>query len=256
MSSNVRAVRASEYWQRKGATPYLGLAILAYVMTRGRPMLPSRQNPGDLMDSEQSPQREASDELLVKQLTQGNVDAFGVLYDRYIAMIYALAVHLLGPADAEEVVQEIFLRLWDKAVQFDPTRGPFRHWFLALARHQVLRELRKRSRQQRLTAVGDIETLLAHTADPSVDLERSVWGQEDAADILRALNSLPDEQRRVLVLAYFGGFSQSAIAEYLGWPLGTVKKRTQLGLQKLRVALQQDGQAREAPTAPGKRSTE
>jgi RNA polymerase sigma-70 factor, ECF subfamily len=181
------------------------------------------------------------DEVLVALVQLQDRDAFGALYDRYAPAVYALAAHMLGTADAEEIVQDVFLRLWQRAAQFDPTRSAFGAWFMAIARHRVLDELRRRGQVRHLAAAGDVERLLARTPDPALAPDTQVW-QQDAADAIhRALADLPNDQRRVLVLGYFGGFSQSAMADLLGWPLGTVKKRVRLGLQKLRRALEAFG---------------
>ena len=184
-----------------------------------------------------TPLPEPSDEALAARVAQRDVAAFGLLFDRYAQLIYVFAGHMLGTADADEIVQEVFLRFWKSASQFDRTRGSFRGWFMAIARHQILNELRRRSQEQRWLAADQIDSLLAEAADPSVDVEEAAWLRERQDVVLRALEELPDEQRRALVLAYFGGLSHSAIAQQLGWPLGTVKKRIQLGLQKLRAAL-------------------
>jgi RNA polymerase sigma-70 factor (ECF subfamily) len=183
------------------------------------------------------PPLEPSDEALVARVALRDATAFGLLYDRYARPAYALAVHVLGRADAEEAVQDAFLRLWRNAAQFDPRRGAFGAWFMAIARHRVLASLADRSRQQRLSAAEAIDRVLAQRADPAPDVEEQAWLNERGDAALRALRSLPAEQRRVIVLAYFGGLSQSAIAAHLDLPLGTVKKRTRLGLQKLRAAL-------------------
>jgi RNA polymerase sigma-70 factor (ECF subfamily) len=180
---------------------------------------------------------EPTDEILVAQVGAGDLGAFSLLYDRYARPVYVMACHMLGAAEAEDVVQEVFLRLWRRVDQFDERRGRFAPWFLAVARHEVLARLRRRSREQRLALAEDIDRLLATAADPTIDVEEQVWRRERGDLVLRALNTLPPEQHRVLVLAYFGELSQATIAESLGWPLGTVKKRIRLGLQKLRQAL-------------------
>jgi RNA polymerase sigma-70 factor (ECF subfamily) len=185
----------------------------------------------------QLPSAELSDEMLMTLVVQRNVAAFSQLFDRYAQTVYVLAAHMLGSTDAEEVVQEVFLRCWNKAEQFDAARGSFRSWFLTVARHYVLNELRRHTLHQRLQAVAEIDQLLASAADPAADVEAVAWQHVQQDDILRALTGLPDEQRQALVLAYFGGLSHTQIAQHLGWPLGTVKKRIQLGLQKLRTAL-------------------
>jgi RNA polymerase sigma-70 factor, ECF subfamily len=180
---------------------------------------------------------EPTDEALVARVVAGDLAAFSLLYDRYERPVYVMAVHALGTPDAEEVVQEAFLRLWHRAEQFDERRGRFAAWFLSIARHEVLARLRHRTREQRLTLSEDIDRLLAGIADPTIDIEEETWQRERGELVLRTLKTLPAEQRRVLVLAYFGELSQATIAASLGWPLGTVKKRIRLGLQKLREAL-------------------
>lgn len=177
------------------------------------------------------------DAELARRVARGDLTAFGLLYDRYAHMVHTLATCMLGSGDADEMVQESFLRLWLNADQFDARRGSFRAWFMAIARHRIVRELETCTRQQRLNAASDVDRLLASTPDPAVDVEGHVWRRAEASAIAESLRLLPPEQRQVIVLAYFGGLSQSAIAESLGIPLGTVKKRTRLGLQKLRRAL-------------------
>jgi RNA polymerase sigma-70 factor (ECF subfamily) len=178
-----------------------------------------------------------TDEALVARVCQRDAAALAHLYDRYAAPVYALANHLLGPADAEEIVQDVFLSLWHKAAQYDPARSAFGAWFMAIARHRTLDELRRRGHQQQVRAAEGVERILADAPDPAVGVEEEVWLRASGGAVLRALQRLPEEQRRVLVLGYFGGLSHAAMAQRLGWPLGTVKKRVRLGLQKLRAAL-------------------
>jgi len=178
-----------------------------------------------------------SDEELAAAVARGDVDAFAALYDRFAARVYAWSAHLVGPSDAEDVVQEVFLRLWAKARQFDPSRGRFVVWFMAIARHHLIGVAKKRSTERRLAAAAEIEELLSRIVDQRADTEGEAIDRVRGDAVVRALADIPAEQRRVLVLAYFGGLSQSAIARLLSEPLGTVKKRTRLGLQKLRTAL-------------------
>jgi RNA polymerase sigma-70 factor (ECF subfamily) len=180
---------------------------------------------------------EPSDEALAGRVARKDIAAFAILYDRYARRVYAWSAHMVGTAEAEDVVQESFLRLWDKAVQFDARRGRFASWFLAIARHQVMRQLRSRGVEQRVIAADEIERVLGDAVAAGGDLEEEVWARESAAVVLGALASLPTEQRRVIVLAYFAGLTQSAIAKITAAPLGTVKKRTRLALQKLRERL-------------------
>jgi RNA polymerase sigma-70 factor, ECF subfamily len=187
-----------------------------------------------VLDSYQ--QLDPSDEVLVERVRRQDVTAFSQLYDRYARPIYILAVTALDRAEAEEIVQEVFLRLWRNVHQFQPERGPFGAWFMAIARHQVWDTMRRLHREPTLSAEA-VEQLLMESAVGAVDVEEAAWSQEVGEAILHALQGLPAEQRRALVLAYFGGLSQSSIAQHLGWPLGTVKKRIRLGLQKLHNTL-------------------
>jgi RNA polymerase sigma-70 factor (ECF subfamily) len=193
------------------------------------------------VDQQRLPDLELSDEALVAQVCQRDQAAFTTLFDRYVRPVYVMAAHLLDHAEAEEVVQEVFLRLWLKAEHYTPDRGAFRPWFMAVARHHVLDRLRRRGLQHVVFVAESLDELLSTTADQSVTVEEAAWLRARQAAVLAALHSLPPEQRRVLVLAYFGGLSQSVIAQSLGWPLGTVKKRVRLGLHKLRTALAQCG---------------
>ena len=177
-----------------------------------------------------------SDEALVERVRRQDMTAFSVLYDRYARSVYVLAVTALDRAEAEEIVQEVFLRLWRKADQFQPERGPFGAWFMTIARHHLWDVLRRLHREPSLAAEV-IDQLLMESATNAASVEEEAWSQEVGEAVLCALQGLPAEQRRALVLAYFGGLSQSSIAQHLGWPLGTVKKRIRLGLQKLRTAL-------------------
>jgi RNA polymerase sigma-70 factor, ECF subfamily len=180
---------------------------------------------------------EPSDETLAARVARGDVAAFATLYDRYAHRVYAWAAHVVGTAEAEDAVQEVFARLWGKATQFDAQRGRFSWWFVAVARHHLLSQLRRRTLQQRILVADEIDRVLADVADRTAGPEDIAWSHEQTDVIRSALATLPDEQRRVLVLAYFGGLSQSEIAAHTSTPLGTVKKRTRLALQKLRERL-------------------
>ena len=196
---------------------------------------------------------EVSDEHLVRLVVKGDVVAFALLYDRYARPIYTLAVHSLGHADAEEVMQDVFLRFWQRAHQFDEQRGSFKSWLMTIARNRVLDELKFRGRNQRLLNAEKIEQHMTQSLDSASDLADGAWQVEQEQLLYRALNRLPAEQRRVIIMAYFGGLSQSSIAEQTGWPLGTVKKRVRLGLKKLRdtffLRIKPDESAEETPLA-------
>lgn len=187
------------------------------------------------------PLDEWSDQSLVSRVCQDDAAAFSVLYDRYVRSIYALAAHMLDAEEAEDVVQEVFLRLWKKAHQYQETRGAFSTWLFAIARYNVLDRLRKYHQRLRLDKAWDIETLFSQAGAARSEVEEQIWQNHIGENVLYALSGLPAEQRRVLVLAYFSGLSHATIANHLGLPLGTVKKRIRLGLTKLRKTLTRGG---------------
>jgi RNA polymerase sigma-70 factor (ECF subfamily) len=192
------------------------------------------------------------DATLVERVSRGDVAAFETLYDRYAREVFVLAAHVLGRNDADEVVQDVFLKLWQRAGQFDPARGSFTAWLMTIARHRVFDQLK--GRRSAVAVAVAIDGLLENVPDPGLEPEERVSLAERRATVLAAVRQLPAEQRRALVLAYFGGMSQSAISELLGVPLGTVKKRLRLGLAKLRASLSEPRQVkdRERPTASRK----
>ena len=178
-----------------------------------------------------------TDEVLATRVAAGDRDAFAELYDRYARRVYVVAAHLLGPARAEDVVQDAFAALWRNAHSYDRRRSAFATWFLAIARHRAVDELRRRRIEQRVLAVEPVDQLLAEAADDSAGVGEVVSRRDRDEALLRALATLPPEQRRTIVLAYFGGLTHVEIAAALDEPLGTVKKRLQLGLRKLHRAL-------------------
>jgi RNA polymerase sigma-70 factor (ECF subfamily) len=195
---------------------------------------------------------ELSDERLVARVATGDRDAFAELYDRYARRVYVVAAHVLGPSRAEDVVQDVFASLWRDARRYDPRRSAFATWFMAVGRHRVVDELRRRGVEQRVLAVEPVERLLAESADRSEEVVDAVARREVDDALLHALAALPPEQLRAVVLAYFSGLTHVEIAAALGEPLGTVKKRLQLGLRKLQRALAERPLAAPARTPEGK----
>jgi RNA polymerase sigma factor (sigma-70 family) len=182
---------------------------------------------------------ELGDAELVASLGAGDVEALRTLYHRYGTLAYTLAVRILGDSGrAEDVVQEAFLRLWTHARSFDPARGSLRTWLLTVVRHRAVDYLRGRSGRER----GEIELnpeIPAHGvgSDPWRDVAESL----ERHAVRQALASLPPEQRQVVELAYYGGYNQREIAEMVSAPLGTIKGRTRLALEKLSSYLQGRG---------------
>jgi RNA polymerase sigma-70 factor, ECF subfamily len=182
---------------------------------------------------------EPSDEELAQRLIGRDFDAFTELYDRHVDVVYALALYMLGQQDSDEAVQEVFLRVWKKRDKYEPRRGLFRPWLLSVARNHFLDLLRRRGLERRLQVAFEIEEKLAAVEDDCPDVADQTVQRQRALAVHDALANIPTEQREVIVLAFFAGLSQSAIAQQLHAPLGTVKKRMRLAMQKLRTNLNQ-----------------
>lgn len=171
-----------------------------------------------------------NDAELASQVAKGDERAFIALYDRYSNRVYTLLLHMLhDPMAAEEVLQETFLRLWSRAEQFDPGRGSFVVWLLTIARRTALERLRFESHRPVLADSDEPSTLLENIPEPETTSEEARW-----RSLHLAVQSLPEEQRQVIELAYYQGMSQSEIAEMLDLPLGTVKTRIRAGMFRLR----------------------
>jgi RNA polymerase sigma-70 factor, ECF subfamily len=177
-----------------------------------------------------------ADEELMPLIGAKDAEAFEVLYDRHGGVAYSLAYRIVGDrAAAEDVTQEAFISIWRSGARFDPTRGSVRSWMLSVVRNRAIDALRsKAGKAPKLTL--DDEAILEQR--PAEELtEEEAMRHETASEVRGAIGRLPGEQSRVIELAYFGGFSQSEIARMLGVPLGTVKGRMRLGLEKIRGEL-------------------
>jgi RNA polymerase sigma-70 factor (ECF subfamily) len=183
-------------------------------------------------------QRETPDEQLVQRMSEGDVTALETLYNRYARAVYAFAVRIVGDGlVAEEVLQEAFTRAWQQAGRFEFSRGSFPSWLLSITHNLAIDEVRRRQRRpQRADSVDSVDLLLSE-ADLTVDVEAAVEASELHDEIRAAMDTLPDAQRRVIELAYFEGLTQREIAALLDEPLGTVKTRMRLGMQKLKDVL-------------------
>jgi RNA polymerase sigma-70 factor (ECF subfamily) len=177
-----------------------------------------------------------ADEDLMTLVERRDADAFAVLYDRHGGAAYSLAHRIVGnPGFAEDVTQEAFLSVWRSGARFDAARGSVRSWTLGIVRNRAIDALRRSSSQAPKLDFDDDALLEGRAADELTDSE--AIRRETSRRVRGALVELPSEQSEVIGLAYFGGFSHSEIAEMLGMPLGTVKGRMRLGLEKIRVAL-------------------
>ncbi len=183
----------------------------------------------------------ATDAELLKRLALGEGRSLGELYDRHSATAYSLARAIVhDAADAEEVVAEAFAQMWRTAASFDPDRGSVVAWVTTIVRTRALDLIRAQRRRARVlddAVLTANDEAIAGAAAGGDTPDREVERAETRALVRRSLADLPAPQRRVLELAYFGGMSQSEIAELLKEPLGTVKTRMRAGLEKLRTAL-------------------
>ena len=177
--------------------------------------------------------RDVGDAALVVAIGRWREDALAEAYRRHAGAVYALACRVLSDgALAEEVVQEVFLRLWRQPDRFDPDRGSLRAFLLAHAHGRAIDALRSESSRRRRE-----EREARSTAEAGYDLEREVWDLAVAERVKDALVRLPAEERRAIELAYFDGHTYREVATLLGQPEGTVKSRIRTGLRRLQVRL-------------------
>ena len=178
-----------------------------------------------------------ADARLAQLVAGGDRLAFRLLYERHARGIYLLAYPLLGREGASDIVQDVFMTVWEKAHQFDEQRGAFRTWLTAIARHRILDIAHRQHSDVRTLAPSQLAEHVERLLEPETDVADQAAASAESARVLRALAGLPPMQRRALVLVYFGGYTHRELAELLDWPLGTVKKRVRLGLHKLAVEL-------------------
>lgn len=180
------------------------------------------------------------DEELMFLLCRRDVQAFETLYDRYGDLVFSVALRILGDvAAAEDAVQDVFLRLWRRPDTYNTERGRFLTWLLSVTRNRAIDERRIQGRRLKHEAAPASPQLEATLTGEAGDPELSAVLADEREAIRNALASIPAEQRQVILLAYFSGLTQQEIATQLGQPLGTVKTRLRLGMQKLRAALTQ-----------------
>ena len=165
-----------------------------------------------------------------------DAEAFEVFYDRHGGAAYSLAYRIVGDrAAAEEVTQEAFISVWRSGARFDAARGSVRSWLLSVVRNRAIDFLRSKAGKAPKLDFDDDSALEQRPAAERT--EEEALRRETAGEIRGALGKLPGEQSKVIELAYFGGFSHSEIAEILSLPMGTVKGRMRLGLEKIRGEL-------------------
>lgn len=174
---------------------------------------------------------------LIERVAQGDERALRSLYDLYAGKVLATARRLMGNlGEAEEVVQDTFVDVWNRAASFDAARGSAASWILTIGRNRAIDRLRARASLQRAVTDLGSEPERAPIAAPDREVEHA----ENKRRIARALAQLSPEQRAVVELAYFDGLSQSEIAARTGHPLGTIKGRARAALEKLAESLSEE----------------
>ena len=189
----------------------------------------SSQPPGD---------RQTEDGELIRRMAAGDKLACSELYDRFSRPLYSVALRILSDqSEAEDIVQDVFLSLWEKAGSFDLARGSAFGWAITLTRNRAIDRLRTRRRRSTLLSESFVDDLPGGTATIDPDSADDLIFKEKSVEVRAALATLPAEQVRALELAFFSGLTQQEIAARLSEPLGTVKARIRRGLLKLRDTL-------------------
>jgi RNA polymerase sigma-70 factor (ECF subfamily) len=177
------------------------------------------------------------DVALLRRIGARDRDAFAEFYDKYSTLLFSIASKILNDAaEAEDVLQETFMQIWEKAGNFDPKLGQPVGWAVTLARNRAIDRIRASQRRNLLTEAAGVEFAVATHSSESAN--ETVSGHEKAKLIHTAMIELPAEQRRAIELAFFSGLTQNEISETLKQPLGTIKARIRRGLLKLRDQLE------------------
>ena len=188
------------------------------------------------LNSEIESATSVDDAELVRRVAQGDRAAFSLLYDRLSTVLYSTALRILNDSkEAEDVIQEVFVQIWDKAVTYKPELGRPFNWAVTLTRNRSIDRLRALKRRYEFIAEATETALTTPMFGPESGPE--IYQRDQASHVRRALEGLPLDQRQALEMAFLGGMTQSEISEQLGQPLGTNKARIRRGLLKLRDVL-------------------
>jgi RNA polymerase sigma-70 factor, ECF subfamily len=187
---------------------------------------------GQLSDVPKKVMNSTPELALLQRIQAGDEEALVALHTQYANLVYSVAYRVLNePMAAEEITQDTFMRLWNKSYSFDPEKGRFITWLLTVTRRLAIDQLRQRQRREPKTGTLFIDE------DPNLwETMLSTDGNDLRRTLVSVLRELPTEQRELIELVYFYGMTHSDIAETLSMPLGTVKTRIRLGMQKLRLA--------------------
>jgi RNA polymerase sigma-70 factor (ECF subfamily) len=185
---------------------------------------------------------DADDQLLIAAVARGESHALEALYDRYSGVVYRLAFRMLKHREqSEEIVQEVFWRVWRRSASFERERGRVAQWIFGIAHNLCIDEMRRMRARPNPVYEDENHPVIQQLIDEQVDVPAAAWASEQRRVIVSALAGLPSAQREAIELAYFGGLSHQEIADQLDRPLGTIKTRVRLGLQKLSSILSLSG---------------
>jgi RNA polymerase sigma-70 factor (ECF subfamily) len=217
--------------------PIAPLALSALRQPFARPQ--SRASYRAMQQSSSAPLLNPSDADLAARMVARDRGAFEQIYDRYSGKALGLIIRILNDRGvSEEVLQEAFWRVWQRAETYDANRASFASWLFSIVHHCAIDELRKqRSRTMPTVEVDAPDGEAQAIPDPQADVAESAWANLQSDQVKRALAQLPEAQRAVIMLAYYGGYTRHEIAARLDEPIGTVHTRARLGLLKLRDLL-------------------
>ena len=189
--------------------------------------------------------KEFDDQSLIRLIARSQESALSELYDRYSRLVYSLALNAVGdPATAEEITQDVFIRIWDHAGTYQAEKSKVLTWIASITRYRSIDIIRRRKiRPESQSVSWEIEPS-AIEMNP-INVDETVEISQKRRQVRQAISMLPEEQRQALAYAYFQGYTHREIAEVLGEPLGTVKTRIRLAMQKLRQLLEQEEHADE-----------
>jgi RNA polymerase sigma-70 factor (ECF subfamily) len=183
-------------------------------------------------------ERNETDARLLRRMAEGDRSAFADLYDRFSKPLYSMALQVLRePAEAQDVVHDAFIAIWEKAADFEQTRGNAFSWAVTLTRNRAIDRLRQLRRRSQLLSESAGDAILVHAGGQQPSADETAEQTDEAKQVRAAVATLPAEQQTALKLAFFRGLTQQQIAEALKEPLGTVKARIRRGLLKLRENL-------------------
>ena len=183
------------------------------------------------------PDAKDQDIELLRQIAAGDRAAFAEFYDRHATLMFSVASKIVrDPGEAEDVLQEVFLQIWEKAGRFDPKLGKASSWAAILVRNKAIDRIRASQRRTRLAEESGVAHAIA--AEVTDSANETFYGHDKAKFIHSAIVELPEDQRKAIELAYFSGLTQDEISKKLNTPLGTIKARIRRGLLKLRDQLE------------------